>query len=413
VLVVAVPYQVLGEQWFDVMNFFSMSPVRCFYSQNAWLSSVQAEITDFNAGVIKFLALIVVNETLKSEKFQECMARISPDKLFFVGDECHRHASAEYNNIIPKMARFRIGLSATPWNPGREFEKSILTSYYGPVVSIYSLQDALADDVLCPYIYDVVPCEFEEDEAALYLQITNELNLMVARTGQAPTPNQLVGINILAARRNRLVGSLRKKYYVLQEHLRNFPPKSHALFYCGEGSHPIDVGDADAERNIEKITSLISSSGLSVGRITAAETSAERKRILASFDDGWIGAVAAIKVLDEGFDLPSCRIAYLLASSTSYRQFVQRRGRVLRRAPGKRSATIIDFLAVPTRAQYLDNKELWKRHLISEYRRIKEFIELSGNKDEAELKLAAISSAIGVGPVYYDIDKVIEEEIYE
>jgi superfamily II DNA or RNA helicase len=110
---------------------------------------------------------------------------------------------------------------------------------------------------------------------------------------------------------------------------------SHALFYCAPGQ-------------IEDTIRLLGwQKGLLVHRFTAHETAAERRRLLDGFAAGRLQALVAMKCLDEGVDVPSTRLAFLLASSGNPREFTQRRGRLLRRAPGKAHAVIHDLIAVP------------------------------------------------------------------
>ena len=63
--------------------------------------------------------------------------------------------------------------------------------------------------------------------------------------------------------------------------------------------------------------------------------------------DRFGGIVVAIKCLDEGVDIPSVTHALILASSKNPREFVQRRGRVLRRATEKSLAFVYDAIVMP------------------------------------------------------------------
>ena len=54
-----------------------------------------------------------------------------------------------------------------------------------------------------------------------------------------------------------------------------------------------------------------------------------------------------MKCLDEGVDIPSARIGIILASTTNPREFIQRRGRLLRRSKGKELAEIYDMIVAP------------------------------------------------------------------
>lgn len=411
-LVVAVPYQILGEQWSDVMEHFGIRPIKAFYSREWWKSRLEERVSALIAGGLRFLAVVVVNDTLASEDFQRILAAVPRDKLFFVGDECHHHSSSVWLSRAPVGARFRIGLSATPWNPGREDHRRVLEEIYGPVVATYSLGDALADGVLCQYAYEWVPCQFESDEAEEYERLSLKMAALYAQDPTGTNPSVQTQIQATAARRARLVGALRDKLRQLQRLVRQQGPTSHTLFYCGEGSHPLDDDTGPVERAVDATIQMLASMGWKVGRITAAEAVSERKRILESFDDGVIDAVAAIRVLDEGFDIPSCRKAYVLASSTSYRQYVQRRGRVLRRSPGKESAVVYDFSPIASKDLLDKNKTVWRRQTEMELARIRDFVALARNGAEQQVKINDAMGRIGLGAIYYEAAPVAEEELY-
>jgi superfamily II DNA or RNA helicase len=82
-----------------------------------------------------------------------------------------------------------------------------------------------------------------------------------------------------------------------------------------------------------------------------------------------------MKVLDEGLDIPATSTAYLLASSAVRREWVQRRGRVLRKAPGKSLARLHDFFVVPPSLAERGGRSI----LRSELARADEFCRLAEN----------------------------------
>lgn len=124
-------------------------------------------------------------------------------------------------------------------------------------------------------------------------------------------------------------------------------------------------------------------SGWDVSRFTSHENRKIRERILDNFKLGVIDAMVAIRCLDEGIDIPACSTAYILASSRDPRQFVQRRGRILRKAPGKESAVIYDFIVtLGGDAQGREN-EYAERLVRKELERVAEFASLSRNRHEA------------------------------
>ena len=411
-LVVAVPYQILGEQWCSVMKLFNMEPIKAFYSQAGWWSELADAISGLLVGARKFVAVVVVNPTLSNEGFQNQLRRLPADHLFFVGDECHHHGSRDWQQRIPIDAKFKAGLSATPWNPSDLEKRNVLETIYGPVVATYSLKDALDDGVLTRYDYFVLPCSFDDDEAEEYEKLSVRIAQLVAQAQVRKTESLVQQIQGLAARRHRLLGALRDKTRRLRVQLEAMPRCTHSLFYCGEGSHPIDGEQAQTSRVVDWVLRLITGMGWKAARITAAETASQRERILEAFSDGFFDAVVAMRVLDEGFDIPSCRTAFILASNASYRQFVQRRGRILRRAPGKDTAYIYDFVPLPSSAQLASNPSVWRRQAETEMFRVREFASMARNATTAEIAINEETKARGLGTILYSDKSLDEEELY-
>lgn len=412
VLVIAVPYQILAEQWCDVMAQFGMRPVPAFYSRDRWMNRLDDGISAFLAGATRFLSVVVVNDTLSTPDFQRRLERIPSEQLFFVGDECHHHAGQQWLTRVPVRAKFRLGMSATPWEPGRDSAKQTLTQMYGTVVATYSLRDALADKVLCPYSYRWVPCEFDDDEAQEYEALSVRIASLMAQDPHGESESIRQQIQTAVARRSRLIGALRDKETQLTRIMEEIRVSPHTLFYCGEGEHPLDRDAGTGDKVISGTLKRLAARDWKVGKITASEGVAERHRTLQAFDDGWIDAIAAIRVLDEGFDIPSCRTAYILASSNSYRQYVQRRGRVLRRSPGKHRAEIIDFAAVPSLAWLGRNPTIWRRQMSNELNRIRDFVALASNAAEQQYAINAKMEQLGLGGIYYEQAPLSEENDY-
>ncbi|RYG34714.1 MAG: hypothetical protein EON93_07630, partial [Burkholderiales bacterium] len=135
--------------------------------------------------------------------------------------------------------------------------------------------------------------------------------------------------------------------------------------------------------------------GWTLSRFTSREPRKERDRILANFRIGLVDAMVAIKCLDEGIDVPACRTAYILASSRDPRQFIQRRGRILRRSPGKEVATIHDFVVVLPEGSG-DGGGYARKLIASELHRVAEFAGLSRNRTHAYSTLRHVLVAYGL-----------------
>lgn len=387
--VIAVPYQNLADQWVDILSTFNIYPIRCYVSRANWVEKLRNVVHELVMGSRKFAAIVVVNRTLKSPEFQECIKQINGDRLLWIGDECHHHTSKAYEGFLPEHARFRIGLSATPEHYLDEDRNERLADYYGDIIFSYTLKQAITDKVLTPYLYYPRLVELTPTEADEFVDLSEQIGRIMARQDGAKNVASNPQLTALLMRRARLVGSAANKMTELNALLEGVEPSSHTLFYCGDGTvETDDETDEDAEsgaqslRQVEAVSSLLFNNGWDVSRFTSRESRKERDSILENFRVGIIDAMVAIRCLDEGIDVPACNTAYVLASSRDPRQFVQRRGRILRRSPGKEIATIHDFVVVLPHG-YETESDYARRLIKSELGRVAEFSSLSENRAEA------------------------------
>lgn len=352
-LIVAVPYQDLADQWCAELAVFNIHAVRCYGSRAEWEPLVQAYVRRNRGNQREFLAVVVVNKTLKTDHFQAFATQLDPDRLFFIGDECHHHGSAGYSGKLLPGARFRLGLSATPFHYMDEAANQRLKEVYDKSVFQYGLAEAVADGVLTPYEYVPVPVELTEREAQDYLDLSDQIARAFAAAKDSPASPSGERLKALLMRRARLVGAAENKMVELERLLERTPVERHTLFYCSDGRTLVDgedeAGDGTDQAEIKQryaVAQLLQRKGVRVSPFTSDENRWQRREILRQFKDGETEAMVAIRCLDEGIDVPACRTAYLIASSRNPRQFIQRRGRILRRAPGKEQAMIYDFVVV-------------------------------------------------------------------
>ncbi|MCE8532264.1 DEAD/DEAH box helicase family protein [Ruegeria pomeroyi] len=402
--VIAAPYQNLADQWVDILSTFNIYPVKCYISRANWEEKLRNVVHELTMGSRSFAAIVVVNRTLKSPEFQECLNKIKGNRLLWIGDECHHHTSKAYEGFLPKHARYRIGLSATPQHYLDEERNERLNDFYGDIVSRYTLKQAIEDNVLTPYVYYPHLVEFTENEAEEFVALSEQIGRLMARQKGQATGNMPAQLTGLLMRRARLVGSAANKLPTLQAVLTGDRPTQHTLFYCGDGSVETD-DDASGEsseqgtRQVEAVSTMLHSMGWDVSRFTSRESRKDRDNILENFRLGMIDAMVAIRCLDEGIDVPACSTAYILASSRDPRQFVQRRGRILRRSPGKEQALIHDFIVVLPE-DFETDSDYAKRLIKSELGRVAEFSSLSENRSEAYETLAPVLRA-------YDLEHLI------
>jgi len=382
-LVVAVPYKILAEQWCEVLSEFNISPIKCFHSKNNWFSALLNNVQNFNLGIKNFGCVVVVNRTLQGQTFNELISKINSDELMFIGDECHHHSSENISKKLPN-AKFRIGLSATPWSRKDITQGELLRKYYGNIIASYSLREALNNGILVNYEYYIHAVSLNDDEEEKYRAINKTIAQIAPKKNKTLNEQNILKFAIF--KRARLLDGLEDKFQTLDELLQNEVPQNHTLFYCGAGSSESEDEDDLSEegdnleervRLIDKVTQILTKHNWSSSNFTYNESTSERFKIMDSFKAGEINALSAIKVLDEGFDVPICQKAFITASSSNERQYIQRRGRILRKSPGKKIAIIHDFVIMPS---YKDSAFLGL--VEDEFVRMSEFFRDAVNKDD-------------------------------
>ena len=392
-LLVAVPYVELAIQWTVNLRLFGIAPHECFDSKNSWADAFESQVRYFNAGVVDFCAAVVVNRTLVSPFFQSLITSIDSSSLMVVGDECHNHGSRNINAALP-AAYYRMGLSATPFrcdddeidSPFPDEAKKRLLSYYGDIIASYGLGDAIHDGVLTPYEYHIVPVYLTLEEQEKYEELSHLImKLMIKQQGSGLSKQDRENLTKYCGQRSRLLGAAKNKLSKLSELTANIADgdKKHTLFYAGEGK-PYDDVDEEDITVIEKVSRVLNTNGWKTSQFTGRVSRSERKFLMAAFKDKTIDALVAMKVLDEGIDVPACKTAYILASTKNPRQYVQRRGRILRKAENKHLATIYDFVVLPA-----NDSSASKKLKLSEAERINDFALLAVNKLEIETLIEA------------------------
>jgi superfamily II DNA or RNA helicase len=380
-LAIAVPYQSLADQWVDTLREFNIFPIKCYASSQIWLQKLRDTVSLYVTGALDFACVVVVNRTLQSENFQALIKQIPGTHFLWIGDECHHHGSEGLSQSLPQNADMRMGLSATPENYFNDEITQRILDYYGPIVSTYTLKQALEDEVLTPYKYYVNIVDLTEDETVEYQELSEKISRIIAINNNEVAQNENEALKTLLFKRARLLGKARNKFLELQKLLAGKTSSTHTLFYCGDGSTEDEVS-GETFRQVEIVTSILRELNWKSSIFTSQETRQDRALLLDFFRLGLIDALVAIRCLDEGIDVPACKTAYILASSRNPKQFIQRRGRILRRAPGKEYAEIYDFV-VKIPDEFCQNNDYEMNLVRSELERVSEFAKLSLNQAEA------------------------------
>jgi superfamily II DNA or RNA helicase len=383
VIVVLCPYLHLVQQWTEEAREFGLDPVPCARGRTRWEAELNARLYGLQAGSRSLVSAVVSNDTFRTDAFQGALSSLRAP-LLLIGDEMHNLGAPGLRRSLPSDATYRLGLSATPDRLYDPLGTAALSAYFGPTLGEpYTLAHALTDGVLTPYVYVPHIVGLTEDETEAYQVLTEKIGRAFAA---ADADGDTGGLERLLIRRARLTATAAGKLPLLRTLMEPRRDDRHMLVYCGDGR--VDEEGSEGEiRQVEATTRVLGLGlGMRVARYTA-ETPPERRRaLLDQFALGDVQALVAIRCLDEGVDIPATRTAFLLASATDPRQYVQRRGRVLRRAPGKAQAEVHDFLVAPPLAHqdpsspyYAATRRLFGRELA----RASEFADLAENGPEA------------------------------
>jgi DNA phosphorothioation system restriction enzyme len=381
--VVVCPFRHLVTQWGLEAKRFGITPILCHGAREDWADSLRYATRAAADRHIPFVLAIATNATFQSVDFQDLLAPIRSD-FFFIADEVHNLGAAGLRRALPANATQRLGLSATPERWYDEIGTQALYEYFGAVVYELGLADAIRMGALCKYDYFPQLVELEVDELEVYADLTRRIAELVGEgDGELTADVSNPSVKSLLIKRARLLALARGKIPALRTVVTPLARSSHNLFYCGDGRVQYEP-DADDRRQVDAVVRLLGKDlSMAVAPYTAETPMDERSDLRKGFADGALQGIVAIRCLDEGVDIPETRRAFILASSSNPKQFIQRRGRVLRRAPGKTMAEIHDFIVIPPPDSPDEAFEIERRLLRRELDRVVRFAQLADNGPQA------------------------------
>lgn len=381
-IIIAAPLLALVDQWVANARRFGLHPIRCAESSAEWSPQFSTAIDALNSGSRAVLSVITTAATLGSDNFVRHVDRIRKPALM-IGDEAHTYGSYRLANALPAVP-YRLGLSATPERWGDEEGTRRIKEYFGRIVYSYTLADAIRDGVLTPYRYYPMLVSFTHDEFEEYMRLTKLIGRYAGEGADPESANDV--LKALLYKRSRLIATADAKQGALRELLVTRTMDANMLVYAGDGSVAGPTGDELTKQTAAVAQMVGNDLGMRCATYTHATPPERRQELLREFERGLLQVLIAIRCLDEGVDVPATRVAVLLASATNPRQFVQRRGRVLRKAPGKARAEVFDmFVAPPLSALDGTNQEIAAaRGLVkSQMLRASEFAALAENGPSA------------------------------
>ena len=390
-IIIVCPYQHLIEQWVEDIKAYGVKPIIC-YSAYDWKKRFKYALSDYSCGAAKNFCVITTNDTFATKYFQDEVDKLH-GKICLVVDEAHNFGARRQLECMKNIYDFRLALSATLERRYDEYGTSKLLDFFGKKCIEYPLERAIGENKLTPYYYYPIPVYFESDELDEYNELTEKIiKLMFKSKKQKGQISKVV--EMLLIKRARIVAAARGKLKALYNALReDYINDDHILVYCGattieNSSYKEGVVDPDERRQIDIVVDMLGNDlGMRISKFTSEEDAKEREQIKVDFSKGdMLKVLVAIRCLDEGVNIPGIKTAFILASSTNPKEYIQRRGRVLRKAPGKQFAKIYDFITLPRNLDeplpqnaYLNSEYSLIRR---EYERMEDFAKIAENSSE-------------------------------
>lgn len=380
-ILIIVPLKDLVDQWQkDVEKYFSgeIIPIRSGLEWKEKLSDLNIlRILKQSNAIDGLEPTISKNQTEKiviittydsfCQNSEKILSSLEAEKTLIIADEVHKFGAETYSQKLPEEIKFRLGLSATPKRPYDEKGTAAIFDYFCPSQNPYefTIQDAIQADMLCHYEYHptVVPLtDFEMEDYDAISEKISKLSVIVNNSKNANKEDKK-NLEQLLKERHRIIERAENKkdlfLEIMLSEIEKYPDKT--IVFCPDGK------DENGNDFLQMYKTELWKALVSRGKIVRMSEYVQgtKREIIESFTKGAIDILFAKQRLNEGIDIPAAKRAFFVASSTSEREFIQRRGRVLRKSPetNKKLAEIFDFVVVPpdfnsTYAQSITQNEI-------------------------------------------------------
>lgn len=399
--VIIVPTITLIDQWKKECRNFNFNRIITVSSKSTWLSDLYDLVSTLKYVDTSYI-IIVTYASFSNNKFFELFLNL-PRNTLLIADEVHNIGAKTVSKKMKEVhLENRIGLSATPERQFDEEGNLVIHSFFSdnyPYCYNFSMSKALDLGFLCDYKYYPHIVELSEQEFELYEKLTKDLAKFFDPDNLTYKQSEIVKKLLLKRKRiiHKAVGKLDKfKDIIKDEFEKRGNNLQYTLIYSPEGVTPIyNLLDYSFEglsdcSMISQFTREVRNLSKKITVSQYTSKTKNREEILRKFEEGRISVLTSMKCLDEGVDIPRAELAIFCSSSGNPRQFIQRRGRVLRTHKEKSISIIHDLIVVPIVDQDLSNYEVEKRLVRKELKRVINFSKLALNKTYAFKKLESV-----------------------
>lgn len=385
-VVIAMPTSHLVDQWEkDVLQFDFDVVVKAYSSNSSWKNDLPDHLLDLSIGELENVVILTTHATASSQIFRDMVKECGVDSLLIV-DEVHGIGSKNQKLALEPFYKYRLGVSATPERWMDDVGNEVISSFFGDIVYQFTLSDALirinpgtGKTFLTPYEYYPIFVELTDEEFENYSYYSSIIVQLYSKLKSNPNNKSEIKLQIrnkLLARQ-KILNVAENKYIEFRKLFSELSNSNeeikNLLVYCHNTNQ------------LTKVNQILNDFDIIKHKFTGSESISDRLLLLDQFSKGNINALVAMKCLDEGVDVPSAETAIIMASTSNPREYIQRRGRILRRHKGKDLAIIYDMIVTMSDRQirrlstYEKNLEI--QIMEKEAKRYREFAKDAKNFD--------------------------------
>lgn len=385
--IIVVPTQALAIQWQKEAESFNFQNILSTHTDKDWKNTLSRYTTRSLLDQSKSIIIITTYATFNRKDIQSFINNVKGiDTFIYIADEAHNIGSSSSLKHLPNNIKWRIGLSATPERIYDDFGSEKLYDFFNsrpPEYTYrYTMKQAIEENILCHYDYYPIFVELTDSEMIEYENISTRLRKFI----DPDTGKYKQEAEKLLLKRKRIIHKAENKKVAISNLLEILKQKrklDYTFVFVPEGYEP-DYSESDTYdikqediHIIDEYAQMFKAHGYSYHKYISGLDDAPG--ILKSFSDGDIQILLSMKCLDEGVDIPRAEHAIFCSSTGNPRQFVQRRGRVLRKSKGKDKAKIWDLIITPPNV-INDLTSIERNMFVSEVKRIINFAALADNQ---------------------------------
>jgi len=428
--IILVPTITLVNQWEKECWKFNFGNIIKVYSKNTeWRSKIELlQMTEKYRKPSEPTQNFIIISTYASfarENVFSILNSFERTKVLLIADEAHNMGSP---SILKRLGTInylrRIGLSATPERQFDDDTNKKLYRFFGAEEKFtfeYSMEEAIKKGVLCKYYYYPHLIKLTDEEMANYIELSEKISKYFNYNSGLFDKKDEILMGLLLARKriiHKAVNKLGAFKKIIEERYERNGNLKYSLIYIPEGNKPDYFSDSDIFDKSELVADDAVSDHLidvyteavmkidkyiTVRKFVSGQK--DRDAILADFAKGRLQVLTSMKCLDEGVDVPRSELAIFCASTGNPRQFIQRRGRVLRTHPDKYMAEIHDLVVAPEVSTTSSSYKMEQSLLKGELMRVKNFSMLSENPSYSQMELKSVMEHYGLN--MYNNDHIV------